>query len=295
MKVLQPQISVIVPAYNAEKSLERCLKSILSQSFRNFELVLVNDGSSDGTMALAEKYAATDPRLRIISQKNGGVSAARNAGMAHAKGDYYVFIDADDWVDPPYLEGFFSLGQPAAFSMVMQGYIRTRRTGVIQKVVYPAHVYPPAEFSALFLDLKFIKQFPYPFGKLFEARLIKEQGLSYIPSIHYGEDLLFILSYFRHLQQFIVVNQAYYHYVFSPGSLSERMNAYVSEVSRLQLMQGQLDDIHQQFGIDDAAQAFHRAYLGKYLLRTFKALYTPPHRRLRHERLRILQQHVQNG
>ena len=93
--------SIIVPVYNAEATLNRCVDSILAQTYRNFELILVDDGSRDRSAEIIDQYASADPRVIAIHKLNGGVSSARNAGLDRATGDYVAFIDADDYITPP--------------------------------------------------------------------------------------------------------------------------------------------------------------------------------------------------
>lgn len=95
----KPKISIIVPVYNVEKYLERCLDSILSQSFNAFELILVNDGSTDNSYKICEKYSYNDKRIKLINKENGGLSSARNAGIEASQGEYIGFIDSDDYID----------------------------------------------------------------------------------------------------------------------------------------------------------------------------------------------------
>lgn len=102
-----PAISIIVPVYNAEEYLRRCVDSILAQTFTDFELLLVNDGSMDGSGAIAEEYAAKDSRIKVLTKQNGGVSSARNLGLDEARGDYVAFVDADDWVDKSMLREMY--------------------------------------------------------------------------------------------------------------------------------------------------------------------------------------------
>lgn len=94
-----PQISVIIPVYKAEKFLHRCLDSILAQTYSNWELLLVNDGSPDNSGAICEEYAAKDARIKVFHKENGGVSAARNTALERAKGVFVTFVDSDDWID----------------------------------------------------------------------------------------------------------------------------------------------------------------------------------------------------
>ena len=99
----QPAISIIVPVYNAEKYLRRCIDSILSQSLTDFELILIDDGSTDRSPLICDEYATRDKRIRLIHKKNDGVSAARNDGIDIAQGEFITFVDSDDWVDEVYL------------------------------------------------------------------------------------------------------------------------------------------------------------------------------------------------
>lgn len=96
---MEALISVIVPIYNVEKYLEKCLKSIVNQSYNNLEIILVNDGSTDGCLDIIEKYKKLDDRIKVINKKNGGLSDARNCGMKVANGDYVAFIDSDDFLE----------------------------------------------------------------------------------------------------------------------------------------------------------------------------------------------------
>jgi len=115
------EISIIIPVYNSEKYLKECIDSILSQTFLDFELVLVNDGSTDSSGKICDEYALKDSRVRVFHKENGGVSAARNTGIKAAKGKYVTFVDADDKVKPSFLMDFNSLELEADF--YVQGYI----------------------------------------------------------------------------------------------------------------------------------------------------------------------------
>ncbi len=103
-----PQISIIVPVYNIEKYFHRCVDSILSQTFTDFELLLINDGSNDNSGAICDEYAAKDARIRVFHKENGGVSSARNLGLDNAKGEWITFVDSDDYVKPDYLSNLLA-------------------------------------------------------------------------------------------------------------------------------------------------------------------------------------------
>ena len=111
MKAQNPSISIIVPIYNREKWLRNCLDSISSQTFKDWECILINDGSTDNSLKIAQEYAANDPRFIVFSQENQGVSAARNLGLDHAQGKWLAFVDSDDEIAPDYLEILYKLGE----------------------------------------------------------------------------------------------------------------------------------------------------------------------------------------
>ena len=112
-------ISVIVPVYNAEKFLKRCISSILAQTYPNFELVLVDDGSTDQSLDILKKYVEKDSRVNLISQQNKGVSGARNTGLQAAKGEYFLYVDADDWIEEDMIERLVSIGMREDADIVM--------------------------------------------------------------------------------------------------------------------------------------------------------------------------------
>ena len=109
MESQTPIISVIVPVYNVEQYLPRCIDSILAQTFTDFELLLIDDGSKDKSGAICDAYARKDPRIRVFHKPNGGVSSARNMGLDNAKGEWIAFVDSDDWVNEDFLANFVEI------------------------------------------------------------------------------------------------------------------------------------------------------------------------------------------
>ncbi len=123
-------ISVIVPVYNVEQYLSRCVDSILAQTYENLEIILVDDGTPDSSGAICDTYAAVDPRIQVIQKENGGLSSARNAGIAIAKGEYLGFVDSDDWIEPTMYAQLLSLARKYAVKLVCGGrYDFSSRTG----------------------------------------------------------------------------------------------------------------------------------------------------------------------
>ncbi len=130
MKGAYQMISVIVPVYNVEKYLERCINSIANQTYKDIEIILVNDGSTDGSLEICRKYAAADNRIQVIDKPNGGLSSARNAGIAVAKGEYIGFVDSDDYIRPDMYEKLYSRITAAEADIAVCGYRWVDEKGV---------------------------------------------------------------------------------------------------------------------------------------------------------------------
>lgn len=134
MKTPRPDISVIVPVYKAEKYMHRCVDSILAQTFTNFEFILVDDGSPDGSGTLCDQYAQKDNRVKVIHKENGGVASARQCGIDNASGIYTIHADPDDWVEPTMLEKLFNKAKETDADMVIcDFYVDTDKSNIYNK------------------------------------------------------------------------------------------------------------------------------------------------------------------
>lgn len=207
-------VSIIVPVYNAEKTLERCVRSLMAQTLRSIEIILVNDGSRDQSLAICQRLAQEDGRIRLIDKPNGGVSSARNAGLDVARGDYVMFCDSDDWVEPDWCESMVSLFSPG--DMVI---CESDRTDLI------------TEHDADTEEAERRELLHYPllasslWNKLFLRSVIEEAGLRFDEKLRMGEDLCFVLAYLCHIDgKLRFLYRTLYHYdVSTEGSLSKRV------------------------------------------------------------------------
>lgn len=202
------KITVIVPVYLTEEYLPRCLDSILNQSFSDFELILVEDGSPDNCGKICDKYAEKDGRIKVIHQSNAGVSSARNRGLDLASGDYIVFIDSDDWVGPHYLldlmdsdadlvcHSFSTLDEKEVFIKRQSNH---KRTLLISK----------DSILSLLTD----GILGYTFAKRFSRRIIQENKIHFIEEINHTEDTLFTVDYLLHSQTAETEDKDNYFYV----------------------------------------------------------------------------------
>lgn len=198
-----PQISVIIPVYNSMLFLKRCVNSIIQQSYVDFELLLIDDGSTDGSSFLCDELARQDNRVKVFHQSNGGVSSARNKGLEHATGEWVAFIDSDDWFEKEYLEEMIAYSDE--YPLVVSGF---KRFGDLTDETKPASVSRvniKEDLHVLWgksLE-KFI--FWYVWGKLFRMDVIKEYGIAFHETMKYNEDNCFVLEYMSHVEDFVFV------------------------------------------------------------------------------------------
>lgn len=193
-----PKISVIVPVYNVEKYLHRCIDSILSQTFTDFELLLINDGSKDESGKICDEYAGKDVRVRVFHKKNGGVSSARNMGLDNAKGEWVTFCDADDYVGCNWLRNF-GIGENLPFQMMCQGIITSRPLDKDASDNGPVGIgFNYAGSIQVGLEkLLLLRILGYVFNKAFRLDLILERCVRFDENVRYREDEKFILEYVR--------------------------------------------------------------------------------------------------
>ncbi|MGJ1387080.1 glycosyltransferase family 2 protein [Sphingobacterium spiritivorum] len=203
------QLSVIVPVYNAEKTLERCLNSILNQSYTGFELLLINDGSKDNSANICVRYAKMDERITVINKENGGVSSARNTGLDFAKGTYITFIDSDDKIECEYLERLMKFN---GADLVLCSSITFPKN---KKTIFEDAVYNSDYDIGTCLSKYIVAGFTYPWGKLYRKSIIKDQKLKFNSDLYIGEDTLFINQYLLHINSLKLTS--YTGYIYTQG------------------------------------------------------------------------------
>lgn len=183
------KVSMIVPVYNTAQYLPACLDSILAQTFSDYELLLVDDGSTDDSAAICDAYAAKDQRIRVFHRPNGGVSAARNLGVAQAQGDWICYVDSDDEVKPDYLKVMVD-AICSERCLVMGNLSDDRMSGNLREDIAlhgQEMVRYLLETGVLFLS--------GPVAKLFNRALLMEHDIRFPEGIHYGEDMVYLFNY----------------------------------------------------------------------------------------------------
>lgn len=218
-------ISIIIPVYNTETYLPACLDSILSQGFTDFEVLLVDDGSRDGSGAICDAYAAKDPRVRVFHKENGGVSAARNLALEQAGGAWVCFVDSDDQLTPGGLQALYD-GISDQVDLVMADFIKT---------TLPVEPVKPGPCETRLIDRNeaMVSMFNQPdrrfegyvFAKLFRRDLILKANLGFDPAIAIKEDTLFVVSYLSlaATKRVSVSSAPVYYYIQRPSSAMESL------------------------------------------------------------------------
>ncbi len=213
-----PLISIIVPIYNGEKYLRRCIDSVLAQSWVDFELILINDGSCDKSLSVCEEYAVRDNRIKVIDQLNAGVSVARNTGIEAAEGRYICFVDCDDWVDTNYLELLYENLTNADAELAVTGYREVNEEGSNTRdtrTIACASVFTAEEAMFHLFEAIGFMSFCYPWGKLFKADIISRHHIKFNPAIAIGEDRLFIFDYLHHASKVSCTSVSTYNYLMN--------------------------------------------------------------------------------
>ena len=215
-----PFVSLIIPIYNAEKYLRRCLNSAMEQTWKNMEIILVNDGSTDQSLAICQEYQMLDSRFRIINKENTGVSDSRNQAIAAARGDYLQFMDSDDWLTPDATEILVETANKLDCDLVIADFYRVDKTvftekqhirerGLLTREQYAEYMMQdPADFYYGVL-----------WNKLYRKEIITENNLSMDTSLRWCEDFLFNLRYIRHAERFAAVQAPIYYYMKRKGSI----------------------------------------------------------------------------
>lgn len=250
-------ISIIVPIYNAETSLEKCLNSILRQSYADFELILVNDGSKDSSENICLDFKRTDNRIIYIRKENGGVSSARNLGLRQVRGEYVTFIDSDDYVEEDYLDRLMT---GATCDLVLSGFHSTEGISFVP--------------NRAFIDKNSYKEkvpqlvsHPYllytPWAKLYKCSLLKKANLIFDESLRLYEDTIFVLTYLSFCTSISIIPYAGYEYIGSWGGVSKYKLSQKEVEYRCKLEYEVLTKIENKYNCH--IDKYYRCYAVNYL------------------------------
>lgn len=244
-------VSVVVPVYNVENYIEKCVSSLINQTYKNIEIILVDDGSPDGSYTIIDGLAKMDQRIYVIHQKNKGVSAARNAGLERSAGDYIMFVDGDDWVDPDYVSYFLTLVKETGtlIGMNKNNYSASRLKITEKKYTVEAE----KAIEWIYLDEIFVAVW----NKIYSRRLLVDNNISFDSSIWYGEGMLFNIQCLQYVDKVSVGEKSVYHQTYNPNSAMHKFNLK-SNLCGIKSLEVQRKNWEKNTPAIEKAWAYHR-------------------------------------
>lgn len=268
-----PKVSVIIPVYNAEAYIERCIDSVLKQTCTDFQVILVNDGSKDASEAVIKQLIQQDARFRLINKENAGVSAARNTGLEHADGEWITFLDSDDWLAENYLQNLLqAAAADTETDLVVSGFRRVSGDG---KVLYTQQLrdglLEAKDANGLFNEHQ-LQDFGYSCSKLCRNALLKTNQVKFRSDISLYEDTLFTLSYLPYCRKVRFTSDVDYLYLDNQQSITARKRDFMFSYRPFRAL---VDHTHQHFGAGIAALDHRWAiYMNDAIISNYLAGYT---------------------
>jgi len=217
------EVSIIIPIYNSEKYLSECIESILNQTYKNYELILIDDGSTDHSKDICMNYAKTDTKIKYFFKKNGGVSKARNMGIQIACGQYVCFVDSDDKLKDTYLETLVNGINEA--DMGVCGWDELHKKNIVEKKISNKNIkFKNDDVYIKLLDATFSNQFNIPWNKLYRRKIIIDNKILFDNNLSLGEDFKFNLDYMKYIDSISIFSSCLYQYRISSIGLTGTYN-----------------------------------------------------------------------
>lgn len=264
---MEAKISIIMPVYNTDKFLHRSIKSIINQTYKYWELILIDDGSTDGSSYICDCYAACDNRIKVIHKKNEGVAIARQIGINIAKGEYSIHCDSDDWVEPHMIEELYKQAKAIDADIVIADYFvnKEKSQTVSKQTPTSLHGYD------ILLDLLNNKLFGSLCNKLIRNELYRKNNIIFWDNINHCEDYLVCIQLFQLKNlKFSYISKAFYHYYCNENSLTHNFTRETYDMrikfrNKLQeiLVIPQAKDICEQISFSIYSEAIIHRVLSK--------------------------------
>lgn len=279
-----PKVSIIVPVYNAEKYLGWCINSILNQSFRDIELLLVDDGSTDGSQQICQNYAELDKRVRVIEKENGGVSSARNLGMENAQGEYIQFVDSDDVIAPHMTERLLEAAVLYSADIVFCGICIVDRQKP-EKISFNELSSACVGEECVFDKEIFWEKLPYffwetsimegPCNRIYRSSVMRENALRFPEDMSYGEDFVFNLEYYNKINTSVFLNELLYYYIWNEEdslARSYKENLFQNQMRQIKLL---FEFIENNGKMTKEGKAYLANYCASQTIKSIEMLFDP--------------------
>jgi glycosyltransferase involved in cell wall biosynthesis len=250
-------VSVVVPIYNSESFLDKCIQSIINQSYKNLEIILVNDGSTDTSKTICDRYADIDNRIKVINKSNNGLVSSRKTGLKSSTGDYILYIDGDDWIELELVKDYVDQIIKYKADVVVSSHIVNLEgridkcknyflPGVYNKTKLKSIIYPKMLYTGKFSQFGI---FSYSWGKLYRRELLFENQLRVDEDITIGEDALCLYPTLLDADVLVILDQPYYHYRQRADSLIKSLRTI--DISKMQKVYSSLKNIFSNKGVLD--------------------------------------------
>lgn len=214
------KVSIILTVYNKKKYLEKCVDSILNQRFKSFELIIVDDGSTDGSSEIIDNYANSDKRVRVLHKKNEGVSSARNDAIDMAVGDYIQFVDADDYIPKDSTEILITNIRKYKVDLIVANYYRVVKKYFSKKGdIKITKIFDKISFSEAMMKSPANYYYGVLWNKLYKSSIIKKYNIRMKEDLKWCEDFVFNMEYIQHVKYVLATSKAVYYYVNNDDSL----------------------------------------------------------------------------
>ncbi len=290
----QPLVSIILPVYNAQNHLARCVGSICAQTYRNIEIIILNDGSKDQSLPVCEEFRQKDPRILLVDKANSGVSDTRNLGLKLASGKYVEFVDSDDYLDPDFTERLVAAAEENEADFVIAPYKMVIPAGaskpeqVLDKIqdelgvmsvarppevreygFLPAGVYDKDTFALRLMDKPASYFYSVLWNKLYRRDILTGNDIQFVSEMRWAEDLVFNLRYIQYAERFVAIDKPGYYYVQNPQSICHtQINAATIVQNKLQVFR-YYKDLYTRLGIYEEV----RPQLYKFLVDISESTY----------------------
>lgn len=250
-----PKFTIVVPVYNVEKYLPKCLDSLVNQTYTDIEIICVNDGSTDSSLQIMEEYAQKDNRIKIINQENQGVSVARNVGIDNATGDYILFLDSDDWLELEACETIVK-NLDKNVDILFFGYKFIKNYEIYNKYSYPDNITNKKYISPINLNICINKlSCRAVCGKVYKTKRLKDLNIKFPTNLNFGEDTLFIISNLINNSSIKVVNDLLYNYRIDNDNSLTKIN-YKKQLDQLLILVKELDLLFSDKNIDEKLKLY---------------------------------------
>ena len=298
---MEPLVSIIVPVYNAQDFLERCIKSVLVQEYTNYELILVDDGSVDHSGAICDRFASQDGRIKVLHKENTGVSDSRNQALDQAKGEYIQFLDSDDWLTQDAVRQFVRSAESTQSDMVIGDFYRVVGDTISHKGdIEKEELLTREEFAGYMMENPADFYYGVLWNKLYRREIIEKHQIRMDANISWCEDFIFNLEYLRHCCSIYVLRAPVYYYIKTKGSLVNSQSISINNTIRMKL---NVFEYYQQFYkevYDEKSYEEIRFQVYRFLLTYAKDGFVPPvflpgSRKLGQERLTAVMQEALEG